>query len=306
MGKNVPFAIMPLHVMKRAASPFMGIGYRISKTFPMMQIELEQAEIDAEAEEYAAIMVFNFFVYFVMFALIASFLLGRMLTNTKEVLGIALPESMLIGLLVGAIVGFLIYVQMSMYPKMQIKKKVRAIESNLVYALRTMLVQIKSGVSLFDSLGLIATGKYGALSVEIKRAVDEMRAGVAQDVALQRIATNNPSPYLRKAVWQIVNGMKAGADVADVLHESVASMIREQQIEIQRYGSSLRVLSLVYLMIGVIIPALGLTFLIVLGSFPKIEITELTFWMLLGGVIVAEFMFLGVIKSKRPNLMMGA
>ena len=82
-----------------------------------------------------------------------------------------------------------------------------------------------------------------------------------------------------------------------------ASMTRQQEIEIQKYGGSLRVFSLIYLMIGVIIPALGATFLIVLGSFPKIEIGEIAFWGLLGFVAVAQFMLLGMIKSKRPNLM---
>ena len=99
--------------------------------------------------------------------------------------------------------------------------------------------------------------------------------------------------------------MRAGADVSDVLAESVASMTREQQIEIQKYGNSLKVLSLVYLMMGVIIPALGLTFLIVIGSFPKMNISEMLFWAMLGALVLAEFMFVGLMKSKRPNLMSG-
>jgi len=97
--------------------------------------------------------------------------------------------------------------------------------------------------------------------------------------------------------------MKAGADISDVIQESVSTMVREQQIGIQKYGSSLRILSLMYLMIGVILPALGITFLIVIGSFPKIKITEIMFWGLLGGLLLMEFMFIGIIKSKRPNLM---
>lgn len=303
MKKTIPFSIMPLPAMKRICSPLLGIGYRVSKAFPYLDLELKQAEIDSGPEEYAAIMAFNFGLYFVLLTAIFSTVLSRFILTKRMLLGIAVPEYLLLGFTIGIVVAFLVFIQMSMYPKMRIKRKVRAIESNLVYALRTMLVQMKSGVSLFDSLSMIAAGDYGQLSIELRFAVDEINTGVSEESALQKVATNNPSPYLRKVVWQLVNGMKAGADISDVLNESVSSMTREQEIEIERYGSSLRVFSLIYLMIGVIVPSMGLTFLIVLGSFPKIQITELVFWALLGFVVLAEFMFLGLIKSKRPNLM---
>ncbi len=88
---------------------------------------------------------------------------------------------------------------------------VREIESNLIFALRTILVQIKSGVSLFDSLYSISSGKrYGELGAELKEAVDNISTGVSEEVALQELAVKNPNPYLRKVLWQIVNGMKAG------------------------------------------------------------------------------------------------
>jgi flagellar protein FlaJ len=303
MPKTIPFVILPLPLMKRVIAPLLGFGYRIAMVFPYLELELMQADIDLEPEEYTSIMIFNFVAYFALFAGLSSLLLRNFITAKQELLGISIPEFVLLSLTIGLIGAFLVFIQMSMYPKIRIKKKVREIESNLIYALRTMLVQIKSGISLFDSLNMIAMGKYGQLSSEIKEAIDEINTGVSEKAALEKIATKNPSPYLRKVIWQIVNGMKAGADISAVLSESVASMTREQKIEIQRYGSDLRVLSLIYLMIGIIIPALGLTFLIVLGSFPRIEITETTFWALLGFVIIAEFMYLGIIKSKRPTLM---
>ncbi len=289
--------------MKRITAPIIGLGYRVSKWFPYLELELQQAGIDADAEEYSAIMVFNFAFYFLTFAVLGSALLSKFVTRTHLVAGVAIPESVILAITIGLVISFLIFIQMSMYPKIKTKKKIRAIELNILYALRTMLVQIKSGVNLFDSLSMIADGDFGQLSKEFKKAVDEINTGMSEEAALQKIATENPSPYLRKAIWQIINGLKAGADVADVLNESVSSMTRQQEIEIQKYGGSLRVFSLIYLMIGVIIPALGATFLIVLGSFPKIEIGEMAFWALLGFVGVAQFMLLGMIKSKRPNLM---
>ena len=50
-------------------------------------------------------------------------------------------------------------------------------------------------------------------------------------------------------------------------------------------------------------PALGVTFLIVLSSFPRIELSEYLFWALLLVVAFGQFAFLGVLKSRRPIMM---
>jgi flagellar protein FlaJ len=196
-----------------------------------------------------------------------------------------------------------IYFMGMMYPESISKKKIREIESNLVFALRTLLVEIKSGVSLFAALDMVATGNFGALSREFKHAVNKMNAGYQQEEALQEIATNNPSPFLRKILWQIVNGMKAGGDIADILSESMATTERDQKLAVTKYGNDLKLFSLIYLMIGVIMPALAMTFMIVLGSFPKVELKEMYFWGLLCMVLFMEFMFITLVESKRPTLM---
>jgi len=304
MKKSVPFAPFPIKQMKIFSEPFKGVGGKINKMFPALKENLMQANTGVSSEDYSAMMVFSSLFYFIIFSVVFVVLFSKLVT-TFSILGpIRIPHSILVGLVVALAVAGLMFVQMLMYPKMQIKKRVRQVERNLVFALRAMLVQMRSGVSLFNALSMIASSdRFGYLSEELKEAVDNISTGMSEEKALQQIALKNPSPYLRKAIWQIINGMKAGAYISDVLSESVSTIVREQQIGIQKYGNNLKILSLMYLMIGVIIPALGITFLIVIGSFPKIEISEILFWALLGGLVLAEFMFMGIMKSKRPNLM---
>jgi flagellar protein FlaJ len=302
----IPFAPFPLPILRKLSEPFHGIGSRIAKMFPFVQTDLITSDIELNSTQYCSIMFFSFLLYFVLFSFIVSLFLGKFITTATMLGPIRFPNFLLIGITVGFVVALLVFLQMLTFPKIRTKRRIREIEKNLVFALRTILVQIKSGVTLFDSLYLVSSAKrYGQLSIELKETVDAISTGVAEETALQELAAKNPSTYLRKVCWQIVNGMKAGADTSDVLGESVSSIMREQQIEIQKYGNSLKILSLIYLMIGIIIPALGLTFLIVIGSFPKININELMFWGMMGGIIVVEFMFVGLMKSKRPNLMSG-
>lgn len=308
--KMIPFSPVPLSVIQKITPNFRGYGDKISKKIPGLEENLYKAGMDIDAKEYGSIVFIITIFYFLFSAILIPILLSRFIfTNTNFFIGtnfISIPSSLIIGIAIAIVIAFLIFIQLIAFPVIQIKKRVRAIDSNLIYALRTMLVQIKSGVSLFNAISMVATSKrFGQLGVELSEAVDKINTGTQEQKAIEELARKNPSEYLRKALWQILNGMKAGADISDVLSETVKSIVREQEIEIQKYASSLRMLSLMYLMIGVILPALGITFLIVIGSFPRIEVSESLFWMMLGGLVLMEFMFMGIIKSKRPGLMGG-
>ncbi len=289
----IPFNILPVPLIKKLSMKFYGTGTKLSKFFPDLKLELAQAELAYSEKEYSAIIITMAVIYGVI-GLIIGLLFGFRL----------FPDGfILVGLGGGALVGFFVMFQVAFYPKIKGKKKIREIERNLIFALRTMSVEIKSGVSLFDSLNIIAQGDYGALSIEFGKAVKEIETGTMEENALEKIARYNPSLFFRRSIWQIINGMKAGADVSSVMEELVATMIREEKLQITRYGNSMKLLSLMYMMLGVIIPSLGITFLIILSSFPQMQLGELLFWMLLGVIIVGEFMYLGILKSKTPNLM---
>lgn len=295
--KTIPFAILPLPVMKKYSRRFVGIGVKLGKLFPNLGLYLEQANIDATEREYLSIMTMLTVVYGVFFLVVSALVFYR-------VFGFAnITQNALLSVGVSIVLAFLFFIQISTYPLIVTKRKIRDIERNLSFALRTLLVQIKSGVSLFDGLNMLASKRYGALSEEFKKALDEINTGTSEQIALEKLAIKNPSPFFRKSLWQIVNGMRAGADISDILKETVSSITKTQIIEVNKYGAKLRLMSLFYMMIGVIIPSLGITFLMILASFPSIVVNETVFWIMLAGIIIFEFMYLGLIKSQRPNLL---
>jgi len=292
-SEMIPYNILPVPVVKQLSKNFYGIGIKLSKFFPYLKLELSQANLSYDEKEYSSIIIAMAFIYGIIGFVISVLFSIRFF-----------PDIFIFtGLIGGILLGAFVMLQVALYPKIKGKKKIREIERNLIFALRTMTVEIKSGVSLFSSLNIIAEGEYGALSEEFKKAVKEIETGTMEEAALEKIARYNPSLFFRRSIWQIINGMKAGSDVSDVMEELVATMIREEKLEITRYGNSMKLLSLMYMMLGVIIPSLGITFLIVLSSFPQMALGELLFWVLLMFVIVAEFMYLGILKSKTPNLM---
>ncbi|MFH1225257.1 MAG: type II secretion system F family protein [Candidatus Diapherotrites archaeon] len=290
---SIPFSPLPAKMLLQLCGRFKGMGARITNAFPYMKVELKQAELGVDEAEYGAAMVFLFGFYFVA-ATIVVYAMGLQFFPENAI--IAAPT-------LGGIFAFLVLIQLSMFPKIKVKKKVRDIERNLIFALRTLLIEIKSGVTLFNAINVVAEGRYGAVSREFSKAVEKINTGTSEEAALEEIAAQNPSLFFRRAMWQLLNGLKTGGDISNAVAAMVDTLAKEQANQVRKYGSSLRLLSLVYMMLGVIIPALGLTFLIILGSFPQIAITEMMFWALLAAIILGQFMYLGMLKSGRPNLM---
>ncbi|MFH1053262.1 MAG: type II secretion system F family protein [Candidatus Woesearchaeota archaeon] len=192
-----------------------------------------------------------------------------------------------------------------MYPKLSAFKRIKNIDRNLLPALRTILIQVNSGIPLFNVLVGISSEDYGEISVEFKKVVKEINTGTPEVEALEVVSSQNPSVYFRRAVWQLVNGIKSGASVEIVIREVINALSQEQLIEIENYGSTLNPLAMFYMLVAIILPALGMTLMIVVASFMNISEAgvKMMFWGLYSIVVFAQIMFLGLIRSKRPNLL---
>lgn len=277
---------------------FIGIGDVLSRVSPYTGISLGQSGI---AERYDISSREYFSVCFLIS--LALFLGSSVIISGALFLGGS--PNLIFGPLFGIIIAFLAYVQISAYPKVLVNRRVKDMERNLLFVLRTILVQIRAGVPIFDTFVSVATGDYGQISEEFKSVVDKARAGKSVVDSLEELTVRNPSLYFRRAIWQLLNALKSGSDVGENLENVIESLSKEQLVDIRRYKSILNPLAMMYMMIAVIAPSLGITVLIILSTFPGMEGigNERTFWILLAGVVVMQFMFMTMIKGRRPNLM---
>jgi len=199
----------------------------------------------------------------------------------------------------------IVFMNQRIYPKIYFLKRQKDIEKNLISALEDVLIQLSSGIPLFSILVNISGSGYGELSVEFKKAVQEINAGEAEVDVLERLGERNPSNYFKRVLWQLSNGMRAGSDMMVVIQDNLHSLNEEQMIQIQDYGNKLNPLIMFYMLISVIAPALSVTFMTILSSMislPK-NMTIMAFVGLFILVVLIQVMFLGIIKSKRPSLM---
>lgn len=292
---KIPFSFLPPQVLRRWSQKIEGISQRVRSIYPGITLEIKHAQFSVSDREYIGMCLISASLIFVFLFLFSFLILARLVENG------ALLASFLI-----ALVFFLfILFQQFYYPRLIVSKRVRGLERNLMPALQNILIQINSGVPLFDTLVHISGGGYGEVSTEVKKAVKAISAGEDELIALDALAANNPSIFFRRSIWQLVNGMKAGGDIANVIGDVIENLAEEQLIAIQKYGSQLNPLAMFYMLIAVIIPSLGITFIIILSSFVSLseEITQTIFFGLYGFVLFFQIMFVGTIKSRRPNLM---
>lgn len=290
----IPFCPLPVSkARKLLGSRLYGLAEPFAKIFPSLELELRQADFDLNVREYISIALFSsFFMFILTFSAFFIFVFQS----------VTFYKTLSMGFFIGSFFLILTFFYIKTYPKLVIRKKVMDLERNLIYAVRHIYVQVTSGVPIFDAMLSVSEANYGTISKEFKIAVRNVNTGQPIEKALDDLALRNPSQYFRRTLWQISNGIKSGSDIGNILRNITDYISSEQKILIKLYGSQLNPLTLLYMMAGIVIPSLGITFLVVLSSFSGIPVTETMFWIILAFLLVFQFMFLGMIKSKRPNL----
>jgi len=290
---RIPFVPLPLFHCKNIAKPFYSLGKFLSKAFPLLSVDLDRAEIKITSTEYLSVAIFSS-IFWAILVFSSLSLLPQFVT---------LPENYLtILLFVSIIFGITSFIYIVLYPGLLVTKKIKDLERNLLFALRHLQIQIKSGVTLFDGLVSVANANYGLVSEQFKIAIKKISTGTPEIESLEDLAVKNPSFYFRRVIWQITNSMRSGSDLGETLNNMVSSLSNEQKIAIRKYGSQLNPLAMMYMMTAIIIPNLGITFLLILSSFSNFSISSEIFWIILVGVAFFQFSFIGLIKNRRPAI----
>jgi len=295
MKFKIPFTTLNLEALKDRSKKFFKFFRNFDKKDGYLPSNLRYCNVSIKPSEYLGICFRKFLIHF-SFILIFSLLLLFLANASNFILW-----SFLIAILFS---GFLFFIQIG-YPRIFASKKEKDIERNLISALQDMLVQVKSGVSLYDVISNISNSNYGSTSNELKKAVNEITGGIPQVQALENLISENSSEYFKRVLWQLSNGLRSGSNMDLVLEDSITNIQKEQSLQIQTYGNKLNPIVMFYMLIAVIIPSLGVTFLIIISSMVGIEgqTLKLVFVGIFVFIVLIQAMFLGIIKTKRPSLL---
>jgi flagellar protein FlaJ len=184
---------------------------------------------------------------------------------------------------------------------LKIEKVKKEINREIVYAGRFLIIEVESGVPIYQAFRNVAKN-YEAIGVYFHELVERVDLGTPMEDALNEMITLTPSPELRKVLWQVLNSMKTGSEVAHALGSVVDQVVREQEIAVKEYGRKLNPLAMFYMMIAIIVPSLGTIMLIILTSFLGFNLSLLAYIIIALLIGFIQYMFLAVIRSNRPAM----
>ncbi len=290
MGMTLPFSLLPPKVLQQFSKQFYTLAGSLTPLFSSLKEDLEQAESSQTPREYLA-------QAFASALLDATVILTALLTIGF----LAKMDITLFALGMFFVVGLAAFFTAASYPRITASRRARALERQLVPALRQLLIQLKSGVPLFNGMASL-TNDYEEVSVEFRKIVRRINAGTSELDALSDASQQNPSLSFRRVLWQLTNALKVGSDVSRVVEGLVDELMGEQKNQIRRYGQELSPWAMLYMMLAVVVPSLGVTMMLVVASFAKFSIPIIVLAGVIGGLILFQLFFMSFISSRRPSV----
>ena len=280
------FAVM---VVKIKAGTLNNILLIISRQFPALKFKLKQAGMDDKPEGFIKKTFVSAF-YMTTGLIIFFFLILAKLNVFKGVLFFAIP-----------VIFAIMFVYMMKLPDLKIIRKDKEISKEIVFAGRFLIIELESGIPLYDAMVNISKN-YENIGKYFKEITDKVDLGTSMEDALNEAVEFIPSNDFRKILWQILNSIRTGSNIAKSLYSVVEQITKDQITEVNKYGKKLNPLAMVYMMIAVILPSLGMTMLIILSSFIKFELNLTTLIVLACFLGFVQFLFISLIKFSRPAI----
>jgi len=263
------------------------IFYRIARRFPGLPLKLKQAGMLYSPEQFVKKTLLSSFYLTTGLVL----LLGAIVAKIQFLLNILLFSIPAIFIIV-----FFYFIKL---PDVHIMRRKREINREIIYAGRFLIVELRSGVLLYDALKNVSKS-FTSIGKYFRDIITNVDMGTNLEDALVDAIEYTPSEDLRRVLWQILNALNTGADVADALTAVVEQITKRQEIEISKYAKKLNPFAMFYMMIAVILPSLGITLLVVLSNFLPIQIDRLILIVVAVVIGILQLGFLTLFKASRP------
>ncbi len=290
---RVRFMLLTIEQCRSLPSRVVGMASHISRYFPSLRLRLKLAGLPIEPEYYTAGMLLSALGYGIIFAL---FIGGLAFISSGQ------PIELIRWVVVAGLCSFLgAFVLHLIYPTILARQRAGGVDEGLITALRSLQIQVNSGVSLYDALSNVAKSHYGSISQEFETVVQEINAGVNEGTALERLALRTDSEFLRKTVWQLVTNIRAGSPMGSALQSIVNTLTEYQSRAIKNYAAELNMWILLYLLIAAALPTIGITFMVILSSIGGSDITPDTIFLTVGMAFLVQVMLIGLIGTRAPR-----
>ena len=272
------------------------LAFNLRDIIPSLRQDLLQASMDVDYIDYIAAGIIVTLVLIGLMAGVSALIL--LIAIKKNLLTIKIEAILPVPVIVVPAVYFLYFLN---FPKLQATKRNKLIEEQVVFATREIMIKVGSGVPVFNALLDVANGEYGVVSEEFKLAIEEIESGIPQEVALDHLARRVPSQSLRRAIDIMLNAIKSGSDVAGTLSLINDMLIKKQQSDMKSYAGELTPMSMAYMLISVVVPSLGMSVFVILGSLAHFNTVDIIY-IIPPFLLIFQIFFMGMVGNRRPSI----
>ncbi|NYZ74542.1 type II secretion system F family protein [Candidatus Micrarchaeota archaeon] len=296
MPDRVPIMLLPANVVRKLGRRTFPPVMLLLPLFPSLKGTLQEIRSEVGVDSFVTASLFSSFIYGLIFFLLSFALLSSRPITT---------DPLIFSIVLGAVFWLMFFILHIYYPGIIVKKIAAKENKDLLYALREMIIDIDGGVPLFDSMKNISAAGYGYISADFDWVVRQVESGVPEREVLKQLALKTESEFLKRAAWQMVNALESGAKMSDAL-EGIAVAVEEYLLrEIKNYSNNLNFLLLIYMLVGIVAPSLGITFMVLLSAFSGLGVTIEAVMMLIICTSIFQVVMIGYMASTRPDLFGG-
>ena len=164
------------------------------------------------------------FVFSVVASAVLYFVLAPLLPAVLT--GVLVPVARSMSLVFPALLFIVLLDLLIGYPFWKGTARVEEIERNLADALKQMADTLRAGGTYEFALREVGTGEFGPLNKEINKVLRKLEEGESFERSLFTLSEEIHSRLVDRTVTVIVDAIKAGAGLADVL-EDISEDVRE-------------------------------------------------------------------------------
>jgi archaellum biogenesis protein FlaJ (TadC family) len=176
------------------------------------------------------------------------------------------------------------------YVDVLITKKGRELNGDLLFISEYFLVSLESGLPLGNAIQEFSKlDRPGAIF--FKKIYTEFRTGKDLEAALMEGSKNCPSDELKILLKRLKDSLSIGVDLKMVLINFIEESAQKKVVEIQGYSKKLNPLVMVYLLLGIVCPSLGVTFFMLGATFIGLTPEGLKFILIVIFLIMLAFQY---------------
>lgn len=172
---------------------------------------------------------------------------------------------MIIGFSILIFIAPLLYGFWFSYVDVQIRKAGRELDGDLLFVSEYFLVSLESGLPLGNAIQNLSRlqrpgGRF------FKKVYTEFNTGKDLEQALEESSDFCPSESMKILLKRLKDSLSIGIDLKIILNNFVADASEKKILDIKAFSKKLNPTIMMYLLLGVVLPSLGVTFFILAAA----------------------------------------